>query len=508
MSRPRTTRTRALALLSLGAAVTLSGIATLGPTTATASSHREAPRIAGLPQYDNTDFYMWVPPDKPDTTTIVANVFPFELPPGGPNFYPFATDARYDIHIDNDGNSKADITLRYTFSSSYQSKDTFLYNTGKVTSLDDPDLNFRQTYKLEALYHDTNTWKVLANGARVAPSNVGAASMPNYRTLRDQAVTSLPGGVKTFAGQCDEMFYVDLRVFDLLYGGDLSEVGDDSTAGLNVNCIALQVPTKTLTDKDPVIGGWSTTSRRNAGGKWVQVSRLGMPLVNEVVIPLRDKDRFNASRPKDDAQFLKYVTNPEVPRLIQAIYGIKAPATPRNDLVQAFLTGVPGLNQPKNIVPSEQLRLNTSIKPNPKPKRLGVLDGDTAGFPNGRRLTDDVLDITLQVAEGELVGSPNDLGDAVNKNDVAFSPTFPYVALPKSGSVPRKAGSNMKSTNVQDTATLVNGGSGPSSTDFSPASSDSSVSATDVVLPAGVVGLGLLALAGSVILWRRYTATA
>ena len=172
----------------------------------------------------------------------------------------------------------------------------------------------------------------------------------------------------SFAGQAEDPFFLDLRVFDLLYGGDLSEVGDDTLAGFNVNAVALKVDTKQLTSgKDPVIGIWSTTSRKDSSGSYRQVSRLGMPLVNEVVVPLKDKDRFNASRPADDAQFLQYVTDPELARLIEAIYGIPAPATPRNDLVQVFLTGVPGLNQPKSVTPSEQLRLNTAIAPSAKP---------------------------------------------------------------------------------------------------------------------------------------------
>jgi len=184
----------------------------------------------------------------------------------------------------------------------------------------------------------------------------------------------------------------------------------------------------------PVVGIWSTTQRENARGKFEQVSRLGNPLVNEVVNPIKDKDKFNASEPKDDGQFLKNVTNPELPKLIEAIYKIKAPAEPRNDLVDVFLKGVKGLNQPPYVTPSEQLRLNTSIKPTASPKRLGVLDGDNAGFPNGRRLTDDVIDAALQVVEGELVGSKNDLGDAVDKNDKNFEKSFPYVALPTEGS--------------------------------------------------------------------------
>ncbi|MFD8820731.1 DUF4331 domain-containing protein, partial [Streptomyces sp. NPDC059627] len=237
--------------------------------------------------------------------------------------------------------------------------------------------------------------------------------------------------------QADDPFFADLRVFDLLYGGNLSEVGNDTLKGYNVNTIALQVPNSLIRQSAsrPTVGIYATTQRKNAQGYYSQVSRLGNPLVNEVVNPQKDKDKFNASQPKDDAQFLKNVTNPELPKLVQAIYNIKAPSEPRNDLVSVFLTGVKGLNteQPQ-AKPSEMLRLNTSIKPTAKPKRLGVLDGDNAGFPNGRRLTDDVIDEALQVMEGELVGSKNDLGDAVDKNDKSFEKYFPYVAEPTAGS--------------------------------------------------------------------------
>ncbi|MFD0853819.1 DUF4331 domain-containing protein, partial [Actinomadura adrarensis] len=242
----------------------------------------------------------------------------------------------------------------------------------------------------------------------------------------------------TFAGQADAPFSLDLRVFDLLYGGNLKEVGNDSLRGFNEQSIALQIPTRALVKPgQPIVGVYSSVSKQSASGEYVQVSRLGMPLVNEVVIPLKDKDKFNASVPWHDAQFLPYVTNPEVPRLIQQIYKIPAPATPRNDLVQVFLTGVPGLNKPPNVRPAELMRLNTSIPPSQNPKRLGVLEGDKAGYPNGRRLENDVIDITLQVAEGELVGKPNDLGDAVNANDVPFEKNFPYVGMPTSGSAVR-----------------------------------------------------------------------
>ncbi|MFF3325086.1 DUF4331 domain-containing protein [Streptomyces sp. NPDC002889] len=444
---------RSVALIACGAlaagGLTTAGVAMLQPETATASSHREAPLISGQPQFDNTDVYAFVSPDHPDTTTLVANWLPFQEPGGGPNFYTFANDARYDIHIDSDGDAQDDLLYRFTFKDHRKNDLTFLYNTGVVESLDDPDLNFTQTYDIELLRLEHNkvvSEHKVAEGLPVAPSNVGKASMPDYQKLRDQAVRKIPGGLKAFAGQADDPFFLDLRVFDLLYGGDLSEVGNDTLGGYNVNTIALQVPNSYIrqSHKQPVVGIYSTTARKNAYGDWTQVSRLGMPLVNEVVNPVKDKDKFNASSPANDGDFLKNVTEPELPKLIDSIYKIKAPAEPRNDLVSVFLTGVEELNQPPGVTASEMLRLNTSIKPTSKPKRLGVLDGDNAGFPNGRRLTDDVLDIALQVVEGELVGSKNDLGDAVDANDKEFGTTFPYVALPAAGSDTRAAANSTK----------------------------------------------------------------
>lgn len=474
------------------------GVATLVPGEAAASSHREAPLISGTPQYDNTDVYAFVSPDKPDTTTIVANWTPFEEPAGGPNFFPFAEDAQYDIHIDNNGDAQGELLFRYTFKTHVKNKKTFLYNTGAVESLDDPDLNVTQTYDLELVklrkgkaVHTTK----LADDVPVAPSNVGKASMPDYAKLRKQAVYKLSNGSQTFAGQADDPFFLDLRVFDLLYGGNLSEVGNDTLKGYNVNSIALQVPTDLITESEhqPIVGVWSTTQRRNAQGYYAQVSRLGNPLVNEVVNPIKDKDRFNASEPKDDGQFLKNVTNPELPKLIEAIYKIKAPAEPRNDLVDVFLKGVKGLNQPPNVTPSEQLRLNTSIKPTASPKRLGVLDGDNAGFPNGRRLTDDVIDASLQVVEGELLGAKNDLGDAVDKNDKHFEKAFPYVALPTEGS----RGPLAKGVSTGNDVRNQLGDA------LQPAGTTSGTDTTVIAASAGAGAAGILLIGGGLMWWRR-----
>ena len=431
---------KAVAVMASGGLLAGVGLAGLGPIGAQASSHREAPLIAGAPEYDTTDVYAFRSPERAHTVTLVANWLPFQEPAGGPNFYSFAKDARYNVKVDNDGDAKADITYRWTFRDHYRSKKTFLYNNGEVTSLNDPNLNYFQTYRLVQFKNGNR--KVLVKNRKVAPSRVGDASMPSYGNLRGQAVTDIGTGrgrLQSFAGQADDPFFLDLRVFDLLYGGDLSEVGDDTLAGFNVNSVALQVPRGRLAkrgdaSRHPVIGVWSTTTKRAANGKFRQVSRLGMPLVNEVVIPIKDKNRFNASQPKNDGQFLDYVTKPELPKLIEAVYGIPAPKEPRNDLVSVFLTGLEGLNQLHTVTPSEMLRLNMSTPVTANPNRLGVIGGDNQGYPNGRRLTDDVIDISLQVVEGELVGNPNDLGDKVDSNEYGFKGFFPYLALPTSGS--------------------------------------------------------------------------
>jgi Domain of unknown function (DUF4331) len=501
MSRFAATRTRAAVLLAASGALIAGGLASLAPGQAGASSHREAPLISGQPQYDNTDVYAFVSPDKPGTTTLVANWLPFEDPAGGPNFYKFATDAHYDIHIDNDGDSQIDLTYRWTFKDHYKSKNTFLYNTGPVRSLDDPNLNFSQTYNLSLIrrVHGTAiSTQRLASNVPVAPSNVGQASMPDYPALRAQAVRPLASGGQVFAGQADDPFFLDLRVFDLLYGGNLTEVGNDTLHGYNVQTIALQVPSKQLAPTQPIIGIWSGTQRRTAAGGFAQVSRLGMPLVNEVVIPLKDKDKFNASIPWNDAQFGQYVTDPELPKLIQGVYKIPAPAAPRKDLVQVFLTGVPGLNQPPNARPAEMMRLNTSIPPSKDPNRLGVIAGDKAGFPNGRRLTDDVVDISLQVVEGKLLGAKIPaLGDAVSANDKAFGGTFPYVALPWSGSEVKGSGSGIKPA-----ASVA---SNPRINQLNASTvADQKSTTSSPVLPLVAFGVGALFLGGGVgLLWMR-----
>ncbi|MBB5869597.1 hypothetical protein F4553_002976 [Allocatelliglobosispora scoriae] len=461
-------RRRAVALTALSGVLLLAAWHGLGPSGAVASSHREAPLIAADPAADNTDLYAFVSPDRPGYVTFVANWVPFEDPDGGPNFYPFATDAVYNINVDNDGDAKADAVFRWTFENvDKRGNGTFLYANGPVTSLDDENLLFRQTYTLESSFNG-EPFKVRSTETPVAPSRVGKASMPDYKVLRDQAAIKLPGGWRIFAGQADDPFFLDLRVFDLLYGGDLSEVGRDTLAGYNVNTIVLEVPFKDVAlkadaSRNPVIGVWSTTDRARVrvsgkaapvGKDRVQVSRLGNPLVNEVVVPAGLKDAFNSISPDKDAKIpavVARVTDPEVPKLIQAIYNVPAPAAPRNDLVEIFLTGITtkangpikaDLNSqlnnadvdPKKFQPAEELRLNLSVPQAATPNRLGVIAGDLQGFPNGRRLTDDVVDIGLQALMGAAqTGKIVDAiatGDKVDANDTAFGETFPFVALP------------------------------------------------------------------------------
>ena len=452
----RAPRARATALLGVGTLLVGGGLAGLAPGGATASSHREAPAISGTPAYDNTDLYAFMSPDDDPNqgyVNIIANWSPFSEPSGGPNFYPWATDARHDIKIDNDYDAKPDIIYRWTFrnartpkpSDSFSGNGTFLINNGPVTSLKDKNLLFRQTYDLKRIVvrKGPDRVRTLLDDAPVAPSFVGDASMPNYNALRDAAIRKFQGaGRASFVGQAEDPFFLDLRVFDLLYGGNcMSQAGNDTLAGFNVNTLALKVPRRDLiANGRSVVGIWSTTDRRNANGSYRQVSRLGQPLVNEAVIPYQVKDTFNALKPRQDAAALPFVKEPELAHLLKNVCGVNAPTNNRTDLVQVFLKGVPGINNPRGTErAAEYLRLNTVWQQGQTFNRLGVLGGDRNGFPNGRRLQDDVLDIALQAVGGELKGNPNDLGDGVNANDTAFGADFPFVALPHSGSITKDA---------------------------------------------------------------------
>jgi hypothetical protein len=439
-----------------------------------ASSHREAPLISADPLADNTDVYAFVSPDAPDTVTMIANWIPLEAPGGGPNFYKFGDDVLYRINVDNDGDADDDIVYEFRFKTGIQNRQTFLYNTGPIASLDDPNFNIRQTYTVTRI--DRQGRHVLGDNLTTPPVNVGARSTPNYDALAGAAVHTLPDGSRVFAGQRDDPFFVDLgSVFDLLGLRPFNAAhviplppapGVDGLKGLNTHTIAIQVPKHRLThdgslgtdaaNPRSIIGVYSTTLRRrlriedegdrddSRGDDWVQVSRLGMPLVNEVVIPLGRKDRFNASDPRDDQQFAPLVLNPEPARLIPVLYPVvQVPAAPRNDLAAIFLTGVAGLNQPAQVRPAEMIRLNMAIPPSASPNRLGLLAGQLDGFPNGRRLGDDIVDIEVRALAGATPFTPtfnvapnNLLGDGVDANDKTFLPNFPYVASPFAGYEP------------------------------------------------------------------------
>jgi hypothetical protein len=435
-----------------------------------ASSHREAPLISMDPMADNTDLYAFRSPDRPNTVTIIANYIPLEAPAGGPNFPAFDDAVLYEIHIDNDGDANEDLTYQFRFDTDTLNRDTFLYNTGPITSNTDPNWNRPQTYSVKLVTGDRGHPgdRVLGEHLTTPPDNIGPRSTPNYAALAAAAVHSLPGGTKVFAGQRDDPFFVDLgSIFDLAGLRPFNPLhliplpassGHDGVARYNTHSIAIQVPIDQLVRAgQPTIGIYASASRRAVrilhkdgeqedAGHYVQVSRLGEPLINEAVIPLGRKDQWNREDPQDDRQFEGFYLRPEVSRLEGGLYSALAPidTTNRTDLVAILLTGVPGLNftGPRR---ADLLRLNTSIPPTATPSRLGVLDGDLAGFPNGRRLADDVVDIELRAfAQGygtflnNLLGLPNKspnnlLGDGVDANDMPFMPTFPYVAIPHRG---------------------------------------------------------------------------
>src|SRR5262245_6593805 len=447
---------KVLTLLVAAAAIAVAG---LGPVRA--SSHREAPLISQDPLADNTDVYAFVSPIFQDRVALIANFIPLEAPYGGPNFFKFDDNVLYDINIDNDGDGVEDVVFEFKFRTAVRNPNTFLYNTGPIDSLDSPNWNVRQFYTLTRFDGPRQgNGTVLADNVPTPPVNIGFRSTPNYDILAKQAVRQLPNNTLVFAGQRDDPFFVDLNVFDLLAVPPADNDNSDSLAGFNVHSIILEVPISSVTangtrpsnpaDPNAIIGVWSTASRPSTtvrkdgqemhNGNYVQVSRLGQPLVNEVVIPRGVKDAFNALKPTGDSAALPFVLDPEVPKLLSALFGIQSPPAPRNDLVTIFLTGIPGLNQPPRVRPSEMLRLNTAIAPVGAPNRLGVLGGDIAGFHNRRRLTADCRDIALRVMAGATPLTPAfngginaQLGDGVPANDKTALPAFPFVASPHAG---------------------------------------------------------------------------
>ena len=408
------------------------------------SSHREAPEISKDPVADSTDLYAFVSPDAPDTVTIIANYVPLQLPAGGPNFYEFGDDVSYEIHVANSGQPEADITYQFRFRTELQDPNTFLYNTGPITAIDSPSFNRRQYYSVARV--DASGYQLLAENLPCPPCNVGPHSIPSYAPLTAAAIQTLPGGGQVFAGQRAEGFYVDLgSIFDL---GDLrpfqtafrfapnssGPTGVNGTAGLNVHTIALQVPITSLTrngsmptvvtDPAATIGVWTTASRQKVrvfdlaagqdldAGPFVQVSRLGNPLFNEVIVPIGQKDRWNSLPPAADGQFLGYVEHPELAGLLPYLYpgvfpNLGAYGAARADLVAILLTGIPngivgGFQNYTGPAYADMLRLNVAVPPTPTASAsiLGLLGGDAAGYPNGRRVFDDVTTIELRAVAG------------------------------------------------------------------------------------------------------------
>jgi hypothetical protein len=449
-------------LVSLFVVATAAAVVWIAPIRTQASSHREAPLISQDPLADNTDVYAFVSPNNPDRVTLIANFIPLEAPYGGPNFFKFDDNVLYEIMVDNNGDAVEDVTFQFRFRTEVRNPDTFLYNTGPITSLDSPNWNVRQFYSVNRIEGARRPGRktLLLDNVPTPPVNVGFRSTPNYDALANAAIRPLPTGGQVFAGQRDDPFFVDLNVFDLLAVPPVDTNNSDSLAGFNVHTIAIEVPITSLTgngsrptmvtDPNAVLGVWSTASRPSvtARGKgeerhnsnFVQVSRLGHPLVNEVVIPRGTKDVFNSLEPTEDAAALPFVTDPEVPKLLLALFNIQTPPAPRNDLVTIFLTGIPGLNQPPNVRPAEMLRLNVAVPVSSSPNPIGVIAGDAAGFPNGRRLADDTVDIALRVVAGASPLTPDfnsgirtQLGDGVAANDKPFLAVFPFVAAPHAG---------------------------------------------------------------------------
>ena len=485
-----------------------------------ASSHREGPFITGLPKVDGTDLYMFrsYETGRQDYVTFLANYQPFQDPQGGPNFFMFDPNALYEIHIDNNGNGVEDMTFQFKFKNT--SKDAALpvggksvkiplINSGTISGVNPATLNVRETFTVDLVRGDRRsgtrsgpTAGALTNATGGSATfdkpvdNIGDkvfGGAGGYAAYAGQHIytVNVPGCTtpgKIFVGQRKEPFYIAVgKIFDLFNLNPLgAEVGanNNDLEGKNISTISMEMPINCLTTTtDPVIGAYTTASVRQArlvngspatglgqaskeGGAWTQVSRVGMPLVNEVIIGLADKDKFNAAKPKDDGRFLDYVTNPVLPALIQSLFPTAVAPTnfPRTDLVTVFLKGIEGVNQPKNVVASEMLRLNTSTPPIAIAGQLplGVAGGDNAGFPNGRRPGDDVVDVSIRVAMGALcvlTGATDTLKvgckpadapagglaftDGVRKSAINYGSTFPYLTTPIPGNFnpPPAAGS-------------------------------------------------------------------
>ncbi|WP_020388739.1 DUF4331 domain-containing protein [Kribbella catacumbae] len=449
------------------------------------SSHREAPEISKDPVADNTDVYAFVSPDRPDTVTLIANFIPFQSPQGGPNFYEFGDDVLYGIHVSNRGDARADVSYLFRFRTRIRNQNTFLYNTGPIGSIGDPNWNRPQLYSVTKVTRGDDEPQVLGAGLLTPPVNIGPRSTPDYARFTPQATHHLSGGRRVFAGQRAEGFFVDLgSIFDL---GTLrpfqhlhlipsaAAVGVNGTQGLNVHTIAIQVPRRELTrdgqtptdvlSPKSVIGVWATASRhksrifdakkgRTSGhGPFQQVSRLGNPLFNEVIVPMASKDRWNSLPPYTDSEFAKYVTKPELAGLLPVLYpgvfpNLAAYTKPRADLAAILLTGipsgvVPGFQNFTGPVQADMLRLNLAVPPATTPHPLGLVAGDAAGFPNGRRVFDDVVTVELRAVAGLTIplvdpsftpdGAASAIKDGTSNTNAPYLAHFPYLGTPAGG---------------------------------------------------------------------------
>ena len=449
------------------------------------SSHHEAPEISKDPVADSTDVYAFVStaPDEAGTVTLITNYIPLEDPAGGPNFYEFGDDVLYRINVDNNGDGVADVVYEFTFTTEVR-KASFLYNNGPIERLESDNWNRRQHATITEVRGTTRT--VLGEGLLLPPCNIGPRSTPNYADLAASATYALDGDIRFFAGQRLDGFYVDLgSVFDLGALRPFQDLhliplpaadGHNALRAFNVHSIAVQVPIERLTHDgsrptDPmapsaVIGVWASAHRQKGSisdetgttrsGPFVQVSRLGNPLVNEVIIPVGLKDQWNRSAPSHDADFTQYLARPELAALLPVLYpgafpNLAALDADRADLVAILHTGIPaglipGFQNNTGTTQADMLRLNVAIPPSSTPQINGLLAGDPAGFPNGRRVFDDVTTIELRAVAGvtyalidptftpdAAAGAIYDLQDNALPWNVSYLDVFPYLDHPRSG---------------------------------------------------------------------------
>ncbi|MGI8762789.1 MAG: DUF4331 domain-containing protein [Ilumatobacteraceae bacterium] len=446
------------------------------------SSHREAPESSKDPVADNTDVYVFVSPDRPDTVTIITNYIPFETPAGGPTFYEFGDDVQYRINIDNNGDGVTDIVYEFSFETTVPNSESFLYNTGPIESLDSPNFNRPQRYTVTEVRGDSRT--TLGEDLLSPPCNVGFRSTPNYPDLANSAIHDLGDGMVVFAGQRLEGFFIDLgSIFDLAalrpfqnlhLISSAAAAGVNALRGFNVHSIAIQIPISKLTadgsvPTDPlaansVIGVYAAADRQKGRfqdetqsygeGPFTQVSRLAMPLFNEVLVPMARKDEWNRSDPENDSEFAPLVARPELANLLPVLYpdvfpNLAAFTGDRADLLAIFLTGipegiVPGFQNTTGSTQADLMRLNMAIPPSEDPNVNGLVAGDAAGFPNGRRVFDDIATVELRALAGLTIPLvdptyvPDEAAGLITDgtqelDDVSYLSVFPYLDHPVSG---------------------------------------------------------------------------